>query len=226
MGSTTDKTIVRFDRVATGLRDGDYANHTAELFDKDGNIHNMNGCYVINDNGYHKWSTMMEPSKHATSHEEIEWSEMLESLRKDVECAFGILKAMFAILKYGARVTQMETMDDIFITCCSIYNQRMRQLGKDEAWENVLNRTNDDSDEEVGFFNRMLALHADVPEADVGLPEDVDVAQEHVEIGPMHDSRKTMLINHFSYCAKHKMIKWPRQNQEWHTYNPKKRQLI
>ena len=34
---------------------------------------------------------------------------------------------MFAILKYGARVTQMETMDDIFITCCSIYNQRMRQ---------------------------------------------------------------------------------------------------
>ena len=34
----------------------------------------------------------MNPSKNSATNEEYEWSEMLESLRKDVECACGILK--------------------------------------------------------------------------------------------------------------------------------------
>ena len=167
----------------------------------------------------------MEPSKNSINNEEMEWSEMLESLRKDVECAFGILKQLFAILKYGARVTSMETMDHIFLTCCSIYNQRMRQLGKDEPWENILDSTSDETEEEVGFFQRMVEMHKGVPEAEVGLPLDVELdfddnSDEEVEVGPLHDVRKQMLINHFSYCAQNKMIKWPRENKKWHTYNP------
>ena len=167
----------------------------------------------------------MEPSKNRINHEEIEWSEMLESLRKDVECAFGILKQLFAILKYGARVTSMETMDHIFLTCRSSYNERMRQLGKDEPWENILDSTSDETEEEVGFFQRMVEMHKNVPEAEVGLPLDVELDEEVEVGGPLHDVRKQMLINHFSYCAQNKMIKWPRENKKWHTYNPNKRNV-
>ena len=229
MGATNDKTIVKFDKAVTGLRDGKYGNHSCDVYDKNGNTVEMKGCYLINDNGYQKWSTLMEPSKNSITNEELEWSEMLESLRKDIECAFGILKQLFAILKYGARVTSMETMDHIFLTCCSIYNQRMRQLGKDEPWQNILDHS-DETEEEVGFFKRMVEMHKNVPEAEVGLPLDVELdiddnSDENVEVGPSHDVRKQMLINHFSYCAQNKMIKWPRENKKWHTYNPNKRDV-
>jgi hypothetical protein len=63
----------------------------------------MRGGYTINDGGYLNWSTMMEPSKTPLTAQERWWSEMLESLRKDVECVFGILKSQYAILKYGSR---------------------------------------------------------------------------------------------------------------------------
>ena len=62
------------------------------------------------------------------------WSEMVESLLKDVECTFGILKAIFAILKYGCRFTDMGVMDNIFKTCCTIYNQKLLARGGDEPW--------------------------------------------------------------------------------------------
>ena len=96
----------------------------------------------------------------------------------------------------------METMYHIFLTCCSIYNQRMRQLGKDEPWEEILDSTSDETEQEVGFFNRMVEMHKNVPEAEVGLPSDVQLVfhdnSEEEEVGPLHDVRKKMLINHFS----------------------------
>ena len=45
----------------------------------------MRGAYGLCDNGYLKWTTMMEPSKHSSNPAETAWSEMLESLRKDIE---------------------------------------------------------------------------------------------------------------------------------------------
>ena len=96
-GATNDKTIVRFDKAAMDLKAGKYAHFEQEVFDAKGEKKLLKGAYMINDNGYHKWSTMMEPSKTSKSDNELSWSEMLESLRKDVECVFGILKQMFAI---------------------------------------------------------------------------------------------------------------------------------
>ena len=105
----------------------------------------------------------------------------------------------------------------------------MRQLGKDEPWEDILDSTSDETEREVGFFNRMAEIHKNVPEAEVGLPSGVtlefDDNSEEVEVGPEHDVRKTMLINHFNYCAHNKMIKWPRYKKKWQIYNPNKRNV-
>ena len=37
--------------------------------------------------------------KHTNEEDQSRWSEFAESIRKDVECAFGILKKRYQILK-------------------------------------------------------------------------------------------------------------------------------
>ena len=77
---------------------------------------------------------MMAPSKRAADVQDYNWSEMLESLRKDIECLFGMMKQEFAILKYGRRFNSLEVMDEIFLTCCAIHNQRRVIAGTDMLW--------------------------------------------------------------------------------------------
>ena len=77
---------------------------------------------------------MMEPSKRPADVDDYNWTEMLESLRKDVECLFGELKQEFALLKYGTRFTDLSLMDNIFLTCCAIHNQRKTLAGLNEMW--------------------------------------------------------------------------------------------
>jgi hypothetical protein len=47
---------------------------------------------LITDNGYLAWSCTIPSIKSSSSEAEIRFSQWIESLRKDVECTFGILK--------------------------------------------------------------------------------------------------------------------------------------
>ena len=130
-GSVVDQTIVKFDSAMVNMRDGCYSDYEYYLYDKNGNSKLVKGGYCICDNGYLKLPTMMPPTKSWVSDMEYNWSEMLESLRKDIECLFGQMKQEFAILKYGSRFNSMDLMDDIFFTCCAIHNQRKVIAGTD-----------------------------------------------------------------------------------------------
>ena len=93
-----DKTLILFDTFINKMRKGDYNDlHTFELyaFNDEGEIilETYKGCYVIVDNGYLPWSVTIPPMKRSSLRTEIRFSEWLESLRKDVECVFGILKS-------------------------------------------------------------------------------------------------------------------------------------
>ena len=50
------------------------------------------------------------------------------------EKLFGELKQEFAILKYGSHFNDMALMDNIFLTCCAIHNQRKVLAGMNEMW--------------------------------------------------------------------------------------------
>ena len=50
------------------------------------------------------------------------WSKNVESIRKDVECTFGILKKRFLILKNPIQHHFPEKIEAIFNTCCAIHN--------------------------------------------------------------------------------------------------------
>ena len=80
------------------------------------------GTYLISDNGFIETSIFIDPIKARFGQKEIFFSEWLESVRKDVECVFGILKMRFRILYLRMQQHAAKTIRDIFVTCCILHN--------------------------------------------------------------------------------------------------------
>ena len=93
--------------------------------DKDGNVVKVvyKGAWFIVDNGYLLWSCTVPPVKNSVTYKYIWFSEWLESMRKDVECTFGIMKGNFCILRYGLRLQSIKRCDQLFLTCCALHNR-------------------------------------------------------------------------------------------------------
>jgi hypothetical protein len=136
-----DKTVVLFDNFIVSLNEGtnlqDVVFELYDSIDTNGNVvkQKYSGAWVIVDNGYLNWSTTVPPMKSSCSRPEIRFSHWLESIRKDVECTFGILKSRFRILKTGIRLHKQEAADKIFLTCCAIHNWLLDVDGLDKQWE-------------------------------------------------------------------------------------------
>ncbi len=87
------------------------------------------GLYVICDNGYLRWLTSIYPySKVENSNLEGYFLSNLESVRKDVECTFGILKKQWQILNDGLKYRNIWTCESIFNACCCLNNFMLDQM--------------------------------------------------------------------------------------------------
>lgn len=110
-----------------------------ELFEygKDGVIRRRRyrGAWMLVDNGYLKWPSNIPPFKDPVYVWEYKWSEIAETLRKDVECTFGIMKGRFRQLKTGTRLHGHIATDKIWLTCCALHNMLLEVDGLDEEME-------------------------------------------------------------------------------------------
>ena len=99
-GSRNDKDIVKHDGNVCAIRKNRlFTNTTWQYYDGDGNVQSERGMYLICDNGYLLWPTSICPySKANNATLEGFFSTNLESVRKDVECTFGILKKRWKVL--------------------------------------------------------------------------------------------------------------------------------
>ena len=66
----------------------------------------------------------------------VKW---LESVRKDVECTFGILKGRFRCLKLPIFYHSKKNIDNMFFTCCILHNMLLSNNGFDRRWEDGCN---------------------------------------------------------------------------------------
>jgi len=55
------------------------------------------------------------------------FSSKVESLRKDVECVFGILKGRWASLDKGFKYRDVKTCGQIFLTCVVLHNMMLSE---------------------------------------------------------------------------------------------------
>ena len=249
-----DKSLVRFDKLATALHEGTHplCNLVFELYAKGENgqepvKQKYKGGWLLVDNGYLNWGVTIPPLKQTATIPEWRFSKWLESMRKDVECTFGILKGRWRVLKAGIRVHGTAASDMIWKTCCALHNMLLEVDGIAEDYSS-------DWLGEMGAFNS-----EDVPEAvrrllnstttgfqlydvsGMGAGEDGDEDEEDedsedeeefkgsieeeegaivVRKMSMTDFRKR-LIDHFDICFQRKEIAWPSQRMKGVAAEPK-----
>lgn len=154
-----DKTLVAFDGIATDLHFG--RNCLEDLpfqlyaYDNAGEIVTVKykGAWLLVDNGYLNWGVTIPPKKDNPTVWDWRFSKWLESMRKDVECCFGILKGRWRVLKAGVRLHGTDAADKIWLTCCALHNWLLVVDGLDEQWRS-------DWDGSMGQLNA-----ADMPDA-------------------------------------------------------------
>jgi hypothetical protein len=59
----------------------------------------------------------------------MRWSKNLESVRKDIENVFGILKVRFKFLKNFNSLHEQRDINAAFVTCCMLHNMMLRVDG-------------------------------------------------------------------------------------------------
>jgi DDE superfamily endonuclease len=119
------------------------------------------GAWLLVDNGYLAWPTTVPPIKSTNSQREIRFSRWLESMRKDVECTFGILKGRWRILKTGIRLGGVEKADKIFLTCCALHNWLLDVDGLSAPWEGAVPTNTVEDDEVMGGWDGEMGQHDD-----------------------------------------------------------------
>jgi hypothetical protein len=76
------------------------------------------------------WPCMMLPVKSGRAGSPLsKWAGMIESVRKDIECVFGILKKRFHYLKTFNRLRKQKDIDIAFTTCCITHNILLKSDG-------------------------------------------------------------------------------------------------
>ena len=208
-----DKTLQQFDTLMVQLQSGELLGDlTFELYDRndEGEVIKVkyNGGWLIVDNGYTKCPTCIPPLKHTFSRKAERWSQWMESMRKDVECTFGILKKRWRILKHPVRIRGVEKTDKIWKTCCSLHNMLLQYDGLDTEWL--------DSSKENFAVERLNSEHL-VEMSDVQTDESVSgmglTEVSFTEINKVRDLSHSLfqlkLIEHFDIAFQKNEIIWP-----------------
>lgn len=210
-GSMNDKAIVRFDKFITGVRERRLFNdvsYTLRVLSEDGASvidETVTGPYIIVDGGYHKWWCLQCPFKHATDPDQVAWSKWVESVRKDVECFFGRLKARFRVLKRPIELRKKEQVDNLFFCCIIVQNMLHAYDGMD-VWEAGVDLDNENVDNENDDVEPQLPAPS-LRTQSRGADTTVDVEEEK-EKGYFDLRRK--LVQNFAERNRDGVVTWVR----------------
>jgi Plant transposon protein len=228
-----DKTLTHYDTFIKSIREQRILNDVQfALLEKDDNNtiveRKYSGCWIMCDNGYQNWSCLMSPIKDPIHFKELLWSKWLESMRKDVECTFGILKGRFRILKTGIRLHKINSVDQLWCTCCALHNMFLEHDGLSKNWENGVQ-----SDWQGELGNHVNADDHDYsgmgPGNDIVYENDFSINDEMIldeidELAPENNQGakpvrscsnrflKQKLIDHFDILYQKRAIKWPKRS--------------
>ena len=222
-----DKTLVLYDELLSGVHDGTkYNDHVFKLLERKSNGEiievEYQGVWFMVDNGYLDWSCTVPPVKDATTYQTLRFSEWLESMRKDVECTFGILKQRFSVLRNGIRLGSIKNVDQVWLTCCAIHNKLILLDGMNENWGigesdvNVSNQNNTTNQNHQPFSVTRLNRNLNAYSSDESSTIHSSVFDQYivdnkrqVHLMPFKLFQQC-LINHFDLRFKSQTVHWPK----------------
>ena len=85
-----------------------------------GNDYSMG--YYLADGIYPSWATFIKTIPAPQDRKRQHFASAQEAARKDVECAFGVLQARFAIVRGPTHFFHLETVKDIMMACIILHN--------------------------------------------------------------------------------------------------------
>jgi hypothetical protein len=158
---------------------------------------------------------MQCPAHVACSETEGKFSRMMESMRKDVEVTFGILKGRFRILKYGFRLSSEKDIDNVVHACCTLHNMLLKWDGLD-IWERGVDYMNDDGHVDVDILARILSEDGSRANSqrrraaemgDFSLFEGAEAVRGPTQVA--YDTFRSKLLDNFAYKYSRNRIIWP-----------------
>ena len=152
-----DKTLAHLDTFMQQLRNGslltmdggcNVSQVAYDLATADGVGRTQVGVYLITDNGYHRWPILQFAPKFSSDKSTLKWAKRMESVRKDSECTYGILKQRFRELRLPSEFRRAITVERVFKTCCHLHNRLLRWDGLDTIGYDAADWVAEDLDEE------------------------------------------------------------------------------
>jgi hypothetical protein len=223
-GTINDKTIVKLDDYVQAVKES-RAHADVKFLVKfpDGEVVEKSGVYFLCDGGYHRWACLMSPFPRTGNEADKRWSEWLESVRKDVECFFGVLKSRFRWLRNPITLHYQSQIDNAVFLCCMLHNMLLQYDGLDrfasweqerEFWDDLApqERVHDADYDEAGvpLQNAMFHQWAEpMPNncADVDFVTGEPIALE-VEEGWFE--RHKFLVHHLNLKYEGRELQWPK----------------
>lgn len=173
----------------------------------------------------------MNPFGSACNFEEKRWSEWLESVRKDIECTFGILKGRFRLFDQPLRFHYFAHIENAWKSACILHNMLLRYDGNDLAdWEKNLNWTyidpyfdtvednHDIDDDYVVSMNDYYTTRGAREKRRRGVVPNIvfDTTDKGSVFRASNEydfvEKRRQLVQHFNFKFKLGLVKWPRRS--------------
>ena len=193
-GKLNDLTIVQRSPVFDDLLNG-----TAPQVDFIVNGHQYNMTYYLTDGIYPSWATFVSAIANPITHMEAKFTQLQESCRKDVERAFGVLQARFAIIRNPALAHKRSTLGQIMDCCITLHNmivedERHTYRNYDSEIESMRMEFEQDTRESIGEFDD--GIHIIRASSTINSINDYMKMNRQLHSANTHDQLTADLIQH------------------------------
>ena len=225
-----DKTSVKYDDFIQKLKDGKIGEGYSYIMyipsDNDAGFEelDLSEFYVIADGGYIDIPQIIRGFERSGDSVKYKFSDWIASVRKDVECFFGILKERFRFLKRPVTLQKKEDIDNAFVTACLLHNMILNQDGLDTLWESEVNwkTLNPKGEAEVADDSSELddVYHPIFHDSTTFVPRHIAdlIPEERIDFRNPEKQKfeklQMLLANHMQLMYKQGKLRWPKQRSQ------------